>query len=55
MPAVEFRDVDIVFGKTPAAALALLDDGANREAILEQTGNVIGVAGASITLSIEST
>ena len=51
MPAVEFRDVDIVFGKTPAAALTLLDDGEGRDEILERTGNVIGVAGASIAIA----
>ena len=50
MPAVEFRDVDIIFGKKPAAALALLDEGKSREEILEQTGNVLGVAGASIAI-----
>ena len=50
MAAVEFRDVDIIFGKNPENALALLDGGADREAILEQTGNVLGAAGASIAI-----
>jgi glycine betaine/proline transport system ATP-binding protein len=50
MPAVEFRDVDVIFGKEPEAALALLDGGAEREAILEETGQVIGVAGASLAI-----
>ena len=50
MPAVEFRDVDIIFGKNPAPALALLDDGGSRDESLERTGSVIGVAGASIAV-----
>ena len=48
MPAVSFRDVDIVFGKNPEAALKLLDAGKNRAEILAETGNVIGVCGASL-------
>lgn len=50
MPAVEFRDVDVVFGEDPSAALALLDAGEDRAAILAQTNQVIGVAGASIAI-----
>ncbi len=47
-PAVEFRDVDIMFGDDPAPALKLLDGGADRQKILEETGNVLGVAGANL-------
>ena len=47
---VDFRKVDIIFGKKPEAALALLDRGKDREAILEATGNVLGVADASIAI-----
>lgn len=47
-PAVEFKDVDILFGDNPASALKLLDEGADRAAILEATGNVLGVAGANL-------
>jgi len=50
MPAVQFRDVDIIFGQTPEAALELLDRGDGRDEILEATGNVLGVAGASIAI-----
>ncbi|MZR31403.1 choline ABC transporter ATP-binding protein [Sneathiella litorea] len=50
MAVVEFRDVDIIFGGTPAPALALLDQGADREKILAETGNVLGVAGASLSV-----
>jgi glycine betaine/proline transport system ATP-binding protein len=47
---VEFRHVDIVFGQHPQGALELLDRGEGREAILEQTGHVIGVADATIAI-----
>ena len=51
MPAVEFRDVDIVFGPGTAAALALIDQGATRDEILAKTGMVLGAAG--INLAVE--
>jgi glycine betaine/proline transport system ATP-binding protein len=47
---VEFRHVDVVFGPKPARALELLDQGADREAILEETGHVIGVADANVAI-----
>ena len=50
MPAVEFRNVDVVFGKDPATALALLDAGEDRAAILARTDHVVGVADASIAI-----
>jgi glycine betaine/proline transport system ATP-binding protein len=50
MAAVEFRKVDIIFGKNPEAAIGLLDGGQDREAILEATGNVLGVADASLAI-----
>lgn len=49
--AVEFQNVDIVFAESEAErqrALSLLDEGQGREKILEETGAVIGVAGASL-------
>ncbi|MEO9614369.1 MAG: choline ABC transporter ATP-binding protein [Nitratireductor sp.] len=48
--AVEFRDVDIIFGEQQAAALALLDKGADRAEILDETGSVLGCAGCSLTV-----
>lgn len=51
MNAVEFQYVDVVFGARPQTALNLLDQGESRETILAQTGQVVGVAGA--TLAIE--
>ena len=50
MSAVEFRKVDILFGSRRREALSLLDQGAERQAILEQTGCVLGVADASIAI-----
>lgn len=47
-PAVEFSDVDILFGDHTAGALRLLDDGGDRQTILEKTGVVLGVAGANL-------
>jgi glycine betaine/proline transport system ATP-binding protein len=50
MAIVEFKNVDIIFGRSPKQALALLDQGRERESILEETGCVVGVANASITI-----
>src|SRR3546814_250359 len=47
---VEFQNVDIIFGKEPQKALALLDGGATRDDILAATNNVVGVAGASLAI-----
>ncbi|WP_274426505.1 choline ABC transporter ATP-binding protein [Chelativorans sp. YIM 93263] len=51
--AIEFKNVDIVFGeeKEQTAALPLLDAGADRAQILEKTGAVLGCAGASLTVT----
>ncbi|MDN2567813.1 choline ABC transporter ATP-binding protein [Aquibium sp. A9E412] len=50
--AVEFKAVDIVFGRERevAAALPLLDAGADRAEILEKTGAVLGCAGCDLTV-----
>lgn len=50
MAAVEFRNVDVIFGKQPKTALKLLDEGQSREEILNATGNVLGVADANLTV-----
>ncbi len=50
MAAVEFRNVDVIFGKEPQRALDLLDQGKDRDAILAETDNVLGVADASISI-----
>src|SRR3954465_2302491 len=48
MLAVEFRNVDIVFGARKKAALKMIDDGATRDEILTRTGSVLGTAGVSL-------
>ena len=50
MAAVDFRHVDIIFGKNPERALTLLDQGEDRDSILEQTGLVLGAADATIAI-----
>lgn len=49
--AVDFKNVDIVFGSDAAASLAMIDAGASRAEILEKTGNVLGCAGANLTVN----
>jgi glycine betaine/proline transport system ATP-binding protein len=48
--AVDFKDVDIIFGEDQKGALAMVDAGASRAEILERTGNVLGCAGANLTI-----
>ena len=48
--AVEFRNVDIMFGKRAAEGLKLLDQGASRSTILEKTGAILGCAGANLAV-----
>jgi glycine betaine/proline transport system ATP-binding protein len=48
--AVDFKNVDIVFGSDTRNALAMVDKGATRAEILEKTGNVLGCAGANLTV-----
>jgi glycine betaine/proline transport system ATP-binding protein len=48
--AVQFRNVDIIFGHDTKEAVRLLDAGRTRDEILAATGNVLGVADASLTV-----
>ena len=50
--AVDFRKVDIIFGKekNTAEALKLLDAGAGRAEILDKTGAILGCAGCDLTV-----
>jgi glycine betaine/proline transport system ATP-binding protein len=48
--AVAFKNVDILFGKQTADAIAMMDGGAARSEILEKTGVVLGCAGANLTV-----
>ena len=45
---VNFESVNIVFGKTPQKALAMMDDGKSREEIQKETGQILGVHNCSI-------
>jgi glycine betaine/proline transport system ATP-binding protein len=49
--AVDFRNVDIIFGPDMGEALKMVDAGASRTEILERTGNVLGCAGANLTVN----
>ena len=49
--AVDFRNVDIVFGAAQKEALALIDQGATRAEILERTGAVLGCADCNLTVN----
>jgi glycine betaine/proline transport system ATP-binding protein len=46
--AVEFKNVDIMFGNDTHEAVAMLDAGKDRAEILTKTGSVLGCAGASL-------
>ncbi|MDP1701811.1 MAG: choline ABC transporter ATP-binding protein [Aestuariivirga sp.] len=48
--AVDFKNVDIIFGRDTREAIAMLDAGKSRSEILEKTGAVLGCAGASLTV-----
>jgi len=48
MPVVAFDHVDVIFGPAPQQALTLLDKGAGRDAIQEQTNNLVAVHDASV-------
>lgn len=48
--AIIFDNVDIIFGDDPAKALHLLDAGRTRAEINAETGLVLGVANASLTV-----
>ncbi len=52
MDAIAFERVDVVFGNRAArrTALDLIDAGADRNAVLEQTGAVLGVRDASLCI-----
>jgi len=50
LAVVEFRSVDILFGRRQAEALTQLDGGASRDDILRDTGCVLGAAGVSLSI-----
>ena len=48
--AVEFKNVDILFGKATDEGLRMLDAGSTRAEILEKCGVVLGAAKANLTV-----
>ncbi len=50
MAVVEFRNVDIIFGRHTKDALAMVDAGATRDEILRKTGCVLGAAGVNLAV-----
>ncbi|MFT3730687.1 MAG: choline ABC transporter ATP-binding protein [Hyphomicrobium sp.] len=49
--AVDFKNVDIIFGKDIPRVLAMVDAGDSRAEILSKTGAVLGAAGANLTVN----
>jgi len=49
-PVVSFKNVDIVFGNNPQSALPLIDAGKTRQEIQKETGQILGVAGATFDI-----
>jgi glycine betaine/proline transport system ATP-binding protein len=47
---VAFKDVDIVFGGDPKAALPLIDAGKTRAEIVTETGQIVGVKHANLSV-----
>ncbi|MDT4848293.1 Glycine betaine/proline betaine transport system ATP-binding protein ProV [compost metagenome] len=50
MSLIRIDNVDVVFSKTPKAALDLLDQGLSRDAIFKQTGLIVGVEKAQLSV-----
>ena len=48
MAVITFDRVDVIFGRRVKEALALLDAGADKDRIFEETGQVVGVQDASL-------
>ena len=47
---VAFKDVDIVFGGDPKSALPLIDAGRSRAEIVAETGQIVGVKNATLSV-----
>jgi glycine betaine/proline transport system ATP-binding protein len=50
MSLIQIQDVDVVFSNTPKPALDLLDQGLSRDEIFKQTGLIVGVEKANLTV-----
>lgn len=47
---INIKNLDVIFGSQPERALALLDQGKDREQIREETGLVVGVQNANLSI-----
>ena len=52
--AAVFKNVDIIFGNNPQTALQMVDQGKTRDEIGAETGLVLGVAGASLEITVKT-
>lgn len=50
MSVIDIQNLDVVFSDKPQQALQLLDQGLSRQEIIDQTGAVVGVHNASLTV-----
>ncbi|MBY4677449.1 choline ABC transporter ATP-binding protein [Marinobacterium arenosum] len=50
MSVIDIQNLDVVFGDNVAKSLTLLDQGLSRQQIIDQTGDVVGVHNASISV-----
>ena len=50
MSLIEIQDLDVVFSNSPKPALDLLDQGLSRDEIFKQTGLIVGVEKANLTV-----
>ncbi len=50
MAAITIRNLDVVFGDQPHQATELLDQGLERQEIIDRTGQVVGVNNVSLTV-----
>ncbi|MCB5160445.1 choline ABC transporter ATP-binding protein [Marinomonas algarum] len=51
MSAISIRNLDVVFGDQPDNSLSLLDQGKNRQEIIDLGGNVVGVHNANLNVA----
>ncbi|MDO6575393.1 glycine betaine/L-proline ABC transporter ATP-binding protein, partial [Staphylococcus pasteuri_A] len=50
MSAISIKNLDVLFGFQTAKSLALLDQGASRQEIIDATGDVVGVHDVSLDI-----
>ncbi|MCW8328467.1 choline ABC transporter ATP-binding protein [Photobacterium sp. SDRW27] len=50
MSAISIKSLDVIFGEQTAKSLALLDEGKNRQEIIDATGDVVGVHDVSLDI-----